>query len=156
MPRWSRFAILFAVFMYGALDGCASEMPRSLHVEAMCFEHFGPQDKPMPVFCVSESGAVLSIIGASDVPPIQLTSVIWKTLLDLVEREGSTDLSYPTVFGEYQVKLIPVGKMLYLSPKSTLKVALALSKVKSLNDAQSQMLQRLRLRLREYPINTEC
>ena len=136
--------------MYGTFDCLASESHRPSNVEAMCFEHIGPQDKPMPAFCVSAFGAAPSIMGtlsAADVPPIQLTSVTWRALLDLIEKEGSNDVGRPAVFGQYQVRLIPLGGILYLPPEAMRKITLALIKINGLNDAQSQMLQRLKLRI---------
>lgn len=148
MLRWFCFPVLFTALVYGELDCRASEMPRPLNAETMCFEHIGPQDKPMPMFCIIEYGAAPNTMGTSDVPPIQVTSVMWRTLLDLIEKEGLRDLVHPTVFGEYQVRFLPVGRIVYLPTESTLKVVLALVKVEGLNDAQSEMLQRLKLRLR--------
>ncbi|MFZ4702530.1 MAG: hypothetical protein ACOYMG_21000 [Candidatus Methylumidiphilus sp.] len=150
MNRWTCFAVLFAALVFGPLDCLASESPKPLNVEAMCFEHIGPQDKPMPAFCVSAFGVAHSIMGilrAADVPPIQLTSETWRALLDLIEKEGSKDVGHPTVPGQYQLRLIPLGGILYLPPEAMRKITLALIKINGLNDAQSQMLQRLKLRI---------
>ncbi len=150
MNQWICFAVLFAALVYGPLDCLASEDPKPLNMEAMCFEHIGPQDKPMPAFCVSAFDAapsIMSTLSAADVPPIQLTSITWRALLDLIEKEGSKDVGHPTVLGQYQVRLIPLGGILYLPPEAMRKITLALIKINGLNDAQSQMLQRLKLRI---------
>ncbi|MEI7869841.1 MAG: hypothetical protein WCI11_18290 [Candidatus Methylumidiphilus sp.] len=89
----------------------------------------------------------MGILRAADVPPIQLTSETWRALLDLIEKEGSKDVGHPTVPGQYQLRLIPLGGILYLPPEAMRKITLALIKINGLNDAQSQMLQRLKLRI---------
>lgn len=104
----------------------------------------------MPEFCVSAFSAAPSVIGAfsaADVSPIQVTSEAWRALLGLIEKVGTKDVGRPTVFGQYQVRLIPLSSILYLPPEAMRKITLALIKTNGLNDAQSQMLQRLKLRL---------
>lgn len=150
MNRWTYFAVLFGALVQVSLDCLASESPSPLHMEAMCFEHIGPQDKPMPAFCVIAFGATPSVMGAlsaADVQPIQLTSVTWQALLGLIEKGGTKDVGHPTVLGQYQVRFIPLGNILYLPPEAMRKITLALIKVNELNDAQSQMLRRLKLRI---------
>ena len=150
MSRLTCFAVLFTAFLHGPFDCLASDGHRPLNGEAMCFEHIGPQDKPMPAFCVSAFGATSSMMGtpsAADAPPIQLTSATWRALRDLIEKEGSKNIAHPTVFGQYQVRLMPSGGVHYLLPEVMRNITLALIKINRSNDVQSQMLQRLKLRI---------
>ena len=84
---------------------------------------------------------------AADAPPIQLTSATWRALRDLIEKEGSKSIAHPTVFGQYQVRLMPSGGVHYLLPEVMRNITLALIKINRSNDVQSQMLQRLKLRI---------
>jgi hypothetical protein len=104
----------------------------------------------MPEFCVNKSGAAPDVMGAltSKMQPIELTSVPWQALLKLIEQQGTKNLRpRPAPFGQYQVRLFPSGGIRYLSPAAMRQLAFALTRVNGLSSAQSDMLQRLKLRL---------
>ncbi len=52
----------------------------------MCFEHIGPQDKPMPGFCVSGPD------DAGRPRALHLDGVVWRRLASLVRQEARPQL----------------------------------------------------------------
>jgi len=54
MPRWRRERAVrqHSIIVFLALQACSASPGAGTAAQALCFEHVGAQDKPMPAFCV--------------------------------------------------------------------------------------------------------
>lgn len=148
---WTYAAMLAAVLMYASSGCTASDKRMNQALEGLCFQHIGPQDKPMPEFCVSAPGAAAAIANtgadSDKIRTIELTPERWRALCELIDMNGKKVLGRPSILGDYQVRSSPSGSLLYLPPGGMRKVVSILESGDGLSAAQAEMLQRLRLRL---------
>ena len=117
---------------------------------AICFLYVGEQDKPMPEFCIIEATApqrVGAVVPQLGVEPIKLSTDSWQALLALYGRLSTTNAPRPASFGQYKGIVLPRQEVRYLSKGSMREITQALLDLKPANDAQSELLQRLLLRL---------
>ncbi len=110
-------------------------------VTEICFRHAGPQDKPMPGFCVCAPGA------PPGVSAIQPDAAAWEALRALVDTAAQPEPGYPVPPGLYRLRLLPGGGIRYLPPGGMRQLAALLLASPGLTVSQAQMLQRLQARL---------
>jgi len=137
----SRFlnSVLFACLLWPMqlLTACA-QVPAG----TVCFEHIGPQDKPMPGFCVQEGQAP----GSAEVL-IQAGPAAWRDVLAIIEGQGRGSAPGVSQFGDYRAQWVPAARTLYLSARAMQAIVQALQHAPGLTPEQAGLLRRLQLRL---------
>lgn len=109
---------------------------------AVCFEHIGPQDKPMPGFCVQEGPAPRSADA-----PIEAGPAAWRAMLAIMESQGSGSAQGASQFGDYRAQWAPAARPRYLPARAMQAIVQALQHAPGLTPEQAGLLRRLQLRL---------
>lgn len=116
-----------------------------VQAQSLCFQHAGPEDKPMPAFCVRiapDAGKASAPDGA-----LMLDASEWHAVQLLLEHSQGEALRADQ-FGAYRAALAPDGRRYGVPPQGMRRIVAALLHSSRLTAAQSNMLQGLALRLR--------
>lgn len=97
--------------------------PDAVHVDAVCFSHEGPQDKPMPQFCVVNPARRDDPAGLpANVARVNASAKVWARLVH-VATAAAAALPAPAAFGQYRATTYPDRVVRHLDPTLTRAVA---------------------------------
>lgn len=80
----------------------AQQMPDLAQTQALCFTHVGPEDKPMPSFCIPAPGVRFSADN-TETELVVLTQPGWQALITALGGASLPDPRQAAAFGRYRV-----------------------------------------------------
>lgn len=101
----------------------AGPAPRQPHLQSLCFVHVGPEDKPMPAFCVFKPGVAPAADGKAD-DAVAVSARGWQALISALHSAAPADPAQPAVFGRYRVRSMPPAPDQLVSPQFMRRLAL--------------------------------
>jgi len=118
----------FALLSLAAVSSTLLATSRDSGYTAACFVHYGPQDKPLPAFCVVNPASIGTAYTASSTDfNITADASTWARLLAILRsRDLTTSPSSPASFGEYEVILHPEQEKAYVPPHVLVEIVHAL------------------------------
>ncbi len=86
----------------------AGPAPVPQRLQSLCFVHVGPEDKPMPAFCVARPGAAPAAGGTpAEAEAVAVTARGWQALVSALHHTAPADPGQPAAFGVYRVRSLP-------------------------------------------------
>jgi hypothetical protein len=101
-PGSRRAVVALLCASAAGVSPAAEPVPDLGPLQALCFTHVGPEDKPMPSFCVAAPGAPVGADHAAT-EQVELTPPGWQTLIIALQGSRPPDPRQAAAFGRYQV-----------------------------------------------------
>ena len=94
-------------------------------VQSLCFVHVGPEDKPMPAFCVVKPGTAPAA-DSTAAEAVAVTARGWQALIGALHTAPPADPAQPADFGRYRVRSMPPAPDQLVTPQRMRQLGLIL------------------------------